>query len=391
MPFFHHKMRRLRDSSMTMLAIAFIMLALMLILAVAVEWGRLIQARSEMQQWCDAAALAGAAELPNAKSATQVAAGYYARNLGMELWQCLIIDEQDGKAVYDIGGDEVTITTPYQDNEVQRSGVTPEYAISVSAEREVPMMMGRLLRINSINVSANSVAIYEPSSLKWVLFNNSSNEPLTITGSEIHIEGSLHTNSDLVVRGSRHDATGVASVVGFAQITGSGHSFNVRRTSQRQPPPLPTALEFYRKQAEQSGQLIVGEDYKLSASDMPSGIVFVEGGDIISHGHGFNANVTLIAVRKGGRGGRIRIVSNSWQLSPSDGILLMYADEEVEIHGSNIAFNGIIYAPNGYVRITGSGIASTGIIGNGIRIDGHGMNLNPSFDIFKERQARLLE
>lgn len=374
-----------------MLVIGFLMIALMLMLTCVIEWGRVLRARTEMQQWCDAAALAGAFELPNAESAKRVAAEYYARNLGLEPWQCVLIGEDGETTTYRVGSDGVSITTPYEDEEVQRSGIASEYAISVSAKRQVTTILGRMLNVDVINVSAKSVAVYEQSPLKCVLFNNSRNDPLTITGSNVKIDGSLHTNADLVVHGSRHSASGIASVVGLARITGSSNSFNVQRSSHRQPPPLPMALEHYRQQAEKSGQLIIGRDYRFSSNDPPSGVVFVEGGDIISQGHGFGANVTLIAVRKFGKGGSIRIVSNSWQLNASDGVLLMFATDEIEVHGSNISFNGVIYAPDAYVRITGSGIASTSLIGGSIRIDGSNMNLTPGVDIFGERQTRLFE
>lgn len=360
-------------------------------LACVIEWGRVARAGTEMQQWCDAAALAGAFELPNAESAKRVAVEYYAHNLGVEPWQCVLIGEDGETATYRVGSDEVSVTTPYEDEEVRRSGVASEYAISVSAKRQVAMILGRVLNVDVISVSANSVAVYDQSPFKWVLFSNSRNDPLTITGSDVQIDGSLHTNDDLVVRGSRHSASGIASVVGLAQITGSSHSFNVQRSSYRQPPPLPMALEHYRQQAEKSGQLIIGRDYQFSSNNPPSGVVFVEVGDIISQGHGFSADVTLIAVRKGGKGGSIRIVGNSWRLSASDGVLLMFATDEVEVHGSSISFNGVIYAPDAYVRITGSGIASTSVIGNYIRVDGSGMDFTPGADIFGERQARLLE
>ncbi|MCX7777675.1 MAG: pilus assembly protein TadG-related protein [Armatimonadetes bacterium] len=386
-----YPMLHAKEKGITMFVIALIMLALMFMLACTLEWGRITRARAEMQQWCDAAALAGAAELPNVNSARQVAVEYYARNLGLEPWQCVLIGEDDGTVNYRVGSDKVSITTPYEDEEVRRSGVTSDRAISVSSERQVPMLLGKMLNVDAVTISAKSVAIYEQSPFRWVLFNNSQDEPLTITGSNVYIEGSLHTNCDLVVRGSRHSASGIASVVGLAQITGSSHSFNVQRSSHRQSPPLPTPLQHYRQQAEELGQLIIGRDYRLSSSNPPSGVVFVEGGDIISHGHGFNANVTLIAVRKYGRGGSIRIVGNSWQLNASDGVLLMFATDEVEVHGSNINFNGVIYAPDAYARITGSGVASTSVIGNGIRVDGSGMNFTPGADIFGERQSRLIE
>jgi len=133
------------------------------------------------------------------------------------------------------------------------------------------------------------------------------------------------------------------------------------------------SLDEYRKTAQSQGQLIIGRDYRIDRNNPPSGVVYVEGGDIIGSGGGVSANVTLIAVKAGGRGGNIKITGNSWNLKASDGVTLMYATDSVEINGTSNSFNGLIYISNGDMRWTGSNSTSyvTVVAAKGIRVDGN--------------------
>ncbi|HID07202.1 MAG TPA: hypothetical protein EYP10_08635 [Armatimonadetes bacterium] len=385
-------MRRRRRRGLTLVLFVLVIVVLMLMLALAIEWGRLTRARTEMQQWCDASALAGAADLPNATQAKRSAAEYYARNLGLDPADYEQISSDGNTTTYRIGTDEVAITTPYEDDTIRSLGISPEYAIRVCSSRQVELYLGRLAGVQVMTVSACATAIFEQAGGAYVLFNNSQTTPLTITGSAVLIDGSVHTNQDLIVRGSSHRATGTTTVVGRATITGSNHSFDIQNVSVQDRPQLPTSLTEYRQQAQQNGQLIIGRDYHISQANFPEGVVYVEGGNITAQGHAFNRNVTLIAVRRFGRGGHIRVVGSSWTLRASDNVLLFYGDRGVELHGYNNSVYGIIYAPNGNVRITGAGwVFRTSVISEGIRIDAHTMRFSLGPNIFGIGGVRLVE
>jgi hypothetical protein len=371
------KMHRRSRAGQTLIVLVASFIVLMLMLALAMEWGRLTRARTEMQQWCDASALAGAADLPNASAAKNVAASYYARNLGLNENDYKLISESGNTSTYQIGTDTVHITTPYEDDTTRSLGISPEYAIKVCSERDIGLYFGQLLGILSMRASACATAVNSGAGRCFVFFNCDPTQPITITGSnvghDISIDGSIHTNQNLIVHGHRHRCSGPVTYVGEVVITGSGHYFNTVKVPVQPCPEFPMSLDEYRKTAQSQGQLIIGRDYRIDRDNPPSGVVYVEGGDIIGSGDGVSANVTLIAVKAGGRGGNIKITGNSWNLKASDGVTLMYATDSVEIDGTSNSFNGLIYISNGGMRWTGSNSTSyvTVVAAKGIMVDGN--------------------
>lgn len=369
--------RYCRGQTIVVLIATFIVL--MLMLALAMEWGRLTRARTEMQQWCDAAALAGAADLPNANTAKSTAASYYARNLGLGENDYKLIGTQGNTSIYRIGTDKVYITTPYESDTARSLGISPEYVIRVCSERDVGLYLGQLVGVESMMASACATGVNEGAGACYVFYNCDPDNSITVTGSNVgervSINGRVHTNQDFIVHGHNHRASGPVTVAGRVIITGTGHSFNIVRVPL-QPcpefPRMPVSLDDYRRMAQQSGQLIIGRDYRIDRNNPPSGVVFVEGGDIVGGGVGVSANVTLIAVRVGGRGGNIKITGNSWDLRASDGVTLMYATNGVEINATDSSFDGLIYISDGDFRFTGSNCDSriTVVAARGIRIDG---------------------
>lgn len=375
--------RSCSGQTITVLVATFIVL--MLMLALAIEWGRLTRARTEMQQWCDAAALAGAADLPDANTAKNSAASYYARNLGLGENDYKLVGTSGNTSIYEIGTDKVYITTPYESDITRSLGVSPEYAIQVCSERNVGLYFGVLVGIPSMKASACATGINEGAGICYIFFNCDTTSPITVTGSNVgervSINGRVHTNQDFIVHGHNHRASALVTVVGRTIITGTGHSFKIIKVPVQPCPEFPTPLDNYREMARQSGQLIIGRDYEIDRNNPPTGVVFVEGGDIIGTGDGVTANVTLIAVRTGRGGGNIRIVGNSWNLRASDGKTLMYATSGVDIHATASAFEGLIYISDGYMRYTGSNseLTVTVVAARGIRVDGHDL----FFDIMK--------
>ncbi|MCS7252741.1 MAG: pilus assembly protein TadG-related protein [Armatimonadota bacterium] len=369
-------------SGQTIVVLVATFIVLMLMLALAMEWGRLTRARTEMQQWCDAAALAGAADLPNAGVAKSVAASYYARNLDLKEDDYKLIGTDGNTSIYQIGTDKVYITTPYDSDVIRSLGISPEYAMRVCSERDVGLYFGELVGIPSMRASACATGVNEGAGACYVFYNCDPDNSITITGSNVgervSINGRMHTNQDFIVHGHNHRGSSPVTVAGRVVITGTGHSFNIVRVPLQPCPEFPTStisLESYRKMAAESGQLIIGRDYRIDRSKPPSGVVYVEGGDITGVGDGVSANVTLIAVRMDGRGGNIRITGNSWDLRASDGITLMYATDSVDIHATNSSFDGLIYISDGDFRFTGSNSTSkiTVVARRGIRIDGRNL------------------
>lgn len=118
------------DEGAIALIVALSIVALLATVALVVDMGVIYNAKSSLQASADAAALAGAQELPNALSAHDVAVEYGELNS----------DE----------GVEVTVVTPYDGDPSK---------IEVRCTLEVDYQFGRSLGLDSINVSARAVGV----------------------------------------------------------------------------------------------------------------------------------------------------------------------------------------------------------------------------------------
>lgn len=157
--------RRVRGSSL--LLVAFAIFTLIAVAALAVDWGFVYFVRHQLQNFVDAASLAGAQELPSAADAKQKAAENYARNYSENFRiapptpstvTCPPSDPdlQPTTTCYRIGGDIVHVTTPYQG--ANDPSPNPNL-INVKACRVVPLFFARVLGINQIRVCAKATAI----------------------------------------------------------------------------------------------------------------------------------------------------------------------------------------------------------------------------------------
>jgi hypothetical protein len=157
--------KRSRGTSLVLTALA--MFALLATAALAIDWGLVYLTRHQLQNFVDAAALAGAQELPSAPQAKQAAAENYARNFGEnrrippptpQQVSCPPSDPdlQPTTTCYQIGDDLVHITTPYQ-----RTGdPSPNpNLINVKACRVVSLFFARVLGVRQIRVCAKATAI----------------------------------------------------------------------------------------------------------------------------------------------------------------------------------------------------------------------------------------
>jgi hypothetical protein len=160
-------MERKRSHGTSLVLTAFAMFALLATAALAIDWGLVYLARHQLQNFVDAAALAGAQELPSAPQAKQAAAENYARNFGEnrlippptpQQVSCPPSDPdlQPTTTCYKIGDDLVHITTPYQ-----RTGdPSPNpNLINVKACRVVSLFFARVLGVRQIRVCAKATAI----------------------------------------------------------------------------------------------------------------------------------------------------------------------------------------------------------------------------------------
>jgi hypothetical protein len=232
--------------------VVFIALSLFVLLgaaAFAVDWGLITFTKHQLQNFVDAAALAGAQELPNASNARQKATENYARNYANNFNlaspptpQPISCTDPISSATvcYRIGTDEVQLTTPYG------SPPSPN-RLHVRACRNVSLFFARLLGMSSRRVCAEAVArrggTLFPRGL--VVLDGSGNQALFMQGNArlTVYNGSIIVNSNaadaIFAQGNTTLTASEILVTGNYRTLGSPV---ITPTPQTGQPPVPDPL-----------------------------------------------------------------------------------------------------------------------------------------------------
>jgi hypothetical protein len=144
-----------RDGAVLVL-VALGLLAFMGLAAMAIDWAILYNTRQTLQEFTEAGALAGAQELADATSAKMKAAEYYALNLSASSPpKVKFADSAGDSTTFLIGGDIVTVTTPYAK---EGSSDPADQFVHVEACRVVDYMFARVLGYRQADVCARATA-----------------------------------------------------------------------------------------------------------------------------------------------------------------------------------------------------------------------------------------
>jgi len=386
-------MERKRSRGTSLVLTAFAIFALLATAALAIDWGLVYLARHQLQNFVDAAALAGAQELPGAAQAKRAAAENYARNYGEnfrippptpQTISCPPSDPdlQPTTTCYQIGDDLVHITTPYQ-----RTGdPSPNpNLINVKACRVVSLFFARVLGVCQIRVCAKATAIGSRPAVArgLVVLDPSGGNALWLQGNaRLQIfDGSVIVNSSannaLFVQGNASLTAQQIAIVGNYQLQGNASVTPTPLTGQPPapdplaslPPPPTSGLPVF------PGRTIGGNDNAVLQPGIYTGPIRVEG----------NASVTLqpgIYILRGGL-----LVSGNARVR-GDGVLLYNENGRIEVQGNgelrlsaptsgtyqgitifqsrsntqplwfsgnaNLRISGTIYAPKGSVHFEGN-------------------------------------
>jgi len=334
-------MRQGKSRGTSLLLVGLAMFALVATAALAIDWGAVSFARHQLQNFVDAAALAGAQELPSASLAKQKAAENYARNYGENRRippptplrvSCPPSDPdlQPNTTCYQIGDDLVHIITPYQ-----RTGdPSPNpNLIHVKACRIVPLFFARLIGTTQIRVCAKATAIgsrpllarglvvLDPTggNALWL----QGNATLKVPNGAVIVNSSA--NNALYAQGNVQLIAQQIAIVGNFQTQGNATISPEPLTGQpptpdplsNLPPPNPTGLPTF------PGRTIGGNDTETLLPGIYTGTIRVEG----------NAQVTLQPGTYILRGGLL--VSGNAIVNGS-GVLLYNESGRIEVQGNGV-------------------------------------------------------
>lgn len=357
------------ESGQTVIMFAISLVAMLGFMAIVVDVAVIFEERRQLQNAADGAALAAARELPGSPSDALVAARSYLLENGYDTTDPDVAVAIDTSYLGDVEDVEVVVT-----------------------QQNLQYLFGRVLGLGSTDVSARAVAeivsAYEDDYAIFAMDNSCGSPGVNIQGSLATFNGTVHSNANVSVGGTDHTFDpSVTYACDFAE-GGSGHTYQreQKSTGGRDVPPAVDGISFAsfapcdfsfpnptnlksRNDVWQDGPktILIDGTYCFDKS------VTLIGDDI-------TGNVTFAAL------GSIDISGSDHNLTAyhSSGILF-YSEasapgDAIDLSGSGGAWSGLVYAPNGDVKINGqSNLNFSGsVVAQNVAIAGNGMTINSS-------------
>jgi Flp pilus assembly protein TadG len=321
--------------------------------AFVVDIGSVALQRQNLQKAADAAALAGAQDLPSAGNAISTAISY--------------TDKNGVKAP-----DTATATTPYSGDPTK---------IEVVCTRTVSYTFARVFGYTQTEVSARAVAQKESlgAAFDYAIFSgNKYPDPLgfsvrlqnvlVMSGLTNVVNGSVHANYNV----DANTSTIIENAEAVGTVTGTHIGTKIPGAPYIPMPDFSSVVPSIKAQAIAAGQYYTGNFSSANASSLNiTQPVYVEG----------NANLTGISFSGVGciyAGGKITITGSSTSYAANSSICIYSgytssykADAAIDFSGSDKNFKGILFAPNGSILVTGSNYTFNGsIVGRVVDVSG---------------------
>jgi hypothetical protein len=339
-----------------MIITAAAMVAMIGLTAFVVDIGSWDQGQRQAQNAADAAALAGAQDLPaNPTQAATDARTYVTEN---------------------ISGATATVTTPY-------NGSSSE--IQVTLTKSDPSYFGKVFGVNSATVGASAVAKASGGGTPTAVFaydDTCSDEGLVINGSSISVTGGAHSNGSFF-QNSNSSSFGTSSYGGPNGCSyvgnGNGNTYGGASspTVDANLEPWPYNFANNTPACTYSGSSFT---WNTSSATIPSG-VYCATGQISINGNSLTGNVTFIA-------SSFNLNGNNESFTPYSNNLLFYqtGSNTLDINGNDFVNIGYVFAPNSEVLLNGNSGTVSGFIeakqvtinGNSLTFKGTGPSLTPS-------------
>ncbi|MGE5422130.1 MAG: pilus assembly protein TadG-related protein, partial [Ignavibacteriales bacterium] len=301
-------MRKLRsivsnERGTSVVLVALLSTALIGMSALVVDVGRMYHTYSQMRVACDAAALAGANQLPDMSAAYDFALTY-ARANGLT-------------------SSEVTITPNYNGDDKK---------IEVRCARPITFILAPILGFNNKTLHARAVARYGQDRIfDYALFSGSLDQDLAPSGSHMYINGDVHTNRNASFTGSQLIIDGVLEAVGIiSKVSTSAYITEEVPHNRYIPIPVYDLAEMRSK----ATRVYYGEQHWSSGTVYVDGITFVDG-DVHLNGTQISGTGSLIAT------GNIHIDGSGIQYSTANDKVCIYAGQNLKINGSSVNIDGI--------------------------------------------------
>jgi Flp pilus assembly protein TadG len=322
--------RRLRGERGSVIPLVTILMFAMLgISAFAIDLGSLYQAKRQAQAAADAGALAGTQDLPNGPTTASTDATTYATKT--------------------YNGASAAVTTPYNSDSAQ---------IHVVVTKTVPSILGSILGINSVTVTATATAkvlgTFTPTAI-FAASTSCSGYGATFESNNAVVQGGVVSNGHVDFQGNNNTigpiTYGGPNGCSATNTTGNGNSFtSLTRDPSNHTWPLDYSTSF--PACTYSGSSF---SWSTTGVTIPSG-VYCATGNISITGNSVTGNVTF-------RAASFTLSGNNANLTPYYNNLLIYqtGSSTLNITGNNLN-GGHIFAPTATVIISGTNATTTGFI-----------------------------
>ena len=317
---------------------AVLLVGLVAFVGLGIDVARLASERTSMQRAADAAALAGAGNLPDVNDAVVAARDWSGEN----------------GYVHGQGTVSVQVTTPYGGDADK---------VEVVIQGKMPTTFLGVLGIVDANVTARAVAERTAGGGgSYAIFANNSgcpgNDTLEVSGSTNAIEGAVHSNGTLKVNGSDNTFDGAATSACGLDESGSNNSFDPPyQSTGTQPMPLnytysdfPCDMEFF------SDTDLTSVPAAWLNGDKDTGVlidrVYCSTAKLTLSGSDITGNVTLAAQ------GEVNVAGSNFNLTGYWNDILLFTESNsssaLDVSGSGGQWQGILFAPNGLAKVQGS-------------------------------------
>ncbi len=325
------------EKGSTIVLVTVMMTALIAMMGVVADVGYAFLEKQEIQNAVDAAALAGAQELPDISKASAKAS-------------------------------ELAQQNNLEQSAIQISFEDSNRKIVVESTKNIKFSFVSVLNIFNSHVGARAAAVISSGGIfDYTLFSGSSNTDLKLNGNNILVDGSVHTNDDLKVNGNCIRVTGISKAVKKIRVNGCRIYIPHREPYSSYVDMLDYTDEV-KAQAEEAGQVFNssknynGNNVHVDNSIYVKGSVHLNGNSIVGVG-------ALLAEDD------IHINGNLITQGSDDAICL-YSERDIKVNGNSIVINGILYAPNGEISLNGNNIRINGkVIGKTVKINGNAISI----------------
>lgn len=351
---------RLRgDRGQTVILLALLLPVVVAFLGFVVVVGQVANARRDLQNDADRAALAAALDLPSAATAAAAGNEWLRRNG---------IDTTDADIT-------ITITTPFRGNPNQ---------VYVRVERPVDTTFGLGRRVSASAVAEKITGGGGQYAIFAMEESCSAPDPLEISGSNVAIAGVVHSNSELKINGSDNIFDGGTTYHCSLDLSGSGNTFDPAPLDldDTLPPPLDMAFSDFSCDRTWSSDVNLGSESGIwiDATTLEPG-TYCSDGNLQLSGSDITGEVTLVAR------GELQVSGSNFTLSPAPddptGVLFFSeasSSSALDLSGSGGSWEGIIHAPNGTAKMQGSSnLSLTGsIIAGRVKVSGSNFSMTAS-------------